>query len=67
MSLAVITVNAQSPQLDKQAQEVAVIARALELAATDIRSHGGAKTSGNINGDGGILLGTWVYTAQAAN
>jgi hypothetical protein len=39
----------------------------MSLAVITIRSHGGAKTSGNINGDGGILLGTWVYTAQAAN
>jgi hypothetical protein len=33
MSLAVITVNNQSPALDHKASEVALIARALELAA----------------------------------
>jgi hypothetical protein len=66
MSLAVITVNAQSPALDKQAQEVAVIARALELAATDIRSHG-AKTSGSIVDSGAVVLASYVYTPQASS
>jgi hypothetical protein len=67
MSLAVITVNAQSPALDKQAQEVAVIARALELAASDIRSHGGAKTSGSIVDSGVVVLASYVYTPQASS
>ena len=57
-----------SPALDKKSQEVAQIARALELAAQDIRMNGGVKTSGNILADGGVtVLGTWTYTAQAAS
>jgi hypothetical protein len=67
MALLSLTVNNLSPQLDKQAQEVAVISRALELAAQDIRSHGGAKTSGNIMDTGAVLLGTWTYTPQASS
>ena len=67
MALLALTVNNASPALDKQAQEVALIARALDLAANDIRRNGGAKTSGNILGDGAVVLGTWTYTAQAAS
>jgi hypothetical protein len=67
MALLSLTVNNASPALDKQAQEVALIARALDLAAHDIRRNGGAKTSGNILGDGAVVLGTWTYTAQAAS
>ena len=67
MALLSLTVNNAIPALDKQAGEVALIARALDLAANDIRRNGGAKTSGNIIGDGGVTLGTWTYTAQAAS
>jgi hypothetical protein len=67
MSLAVVTVNVPSPALDKQAQEVALIARALALAAGDIRRSGGAKTSGNILNDGATVIGTWTYTPQASS
>ena len=38
MALLTLTVNNRSPALDKQAQEVALIARALELAAQSIRA-----------------------------
>jgi hypothetical protein len=67
MSLAVITINNPSPQLDKQHQEVQLIDRALQLAKTDIRSNGGKKTSGNIANDGGVVIGTWTYTPQASS
>jgi hypothetical protein len=67
MSLAVITVNNQSPALDRKYSEVALIARALELAAQSIRSAGGATTSGNILDSGANLIGTWTYTAQASS
>lgn len=67
MALLSLTVNNASPALDKQTQEVALIARALDLAANDIRRNGGAKTSGNIIADGGVVLGAWTYTAQAAS
>ena len=66
MALAVITVNNASPQLDKRAQEVVLVARALALAAQDIASHGGASASGNILNDGGALIGSWTYTAQSS-
>jgi hypothetical protein len=66
MSLAVITINNPGTALDKQHQEVQIIARALQLAATDIRSNGGKKTSGTII-DAGVTLGTWTYTAQAGS
>jgi hypothetical protein len=67
MALLTLTVSNASPALDKQAQEVALIARALDLAAGDIRRSGGAKTSGNILNNGATVLGTWTYTAQASS
>jgi hypothetical protein len=67
MPLAVVTVNNASPALDRKAQEVQVVARALELAAHAIRKAGGATTSGNIIADGGVTVGTWTYTAQASS
>jgi hypothetical protein len=67
MALLTLTINNASPALDKQHQETQLIHRALHLASLDIRSNGGKKTSGNINGDGGVLLGSWVYTPQASS
>jgi len=46
---------------------VTLISRALALAAQDINQSGGQKTSGNIVNDGGAVLGTWAYTAQASS
>jgi hypothetical protein len=66
MALLTLTVNNASPALDKQHQEVQLIDRALQLAKTDIRSNGGKKSSGNITGDGAVVLGTWTYTPQAS-
>jgi hypothetical protein len=60
MALLTLTVNNLSPVLSKQFSEVALIHRALELAALDIRAHGGAKTSGNILDTGAVVLGTWT-------
>ena len=67
MALLTLTVNNLSPQLDHQHQEVALISRALHLAAQDVRSAGGKKTSGNIMDTGGVVLGTWTYIAQASS
>jgi hypothetical protein len=67
MALLTLVVNNASPALDKQHQEVALISRALHLAASDIRSAGGKKTSGNIVDTGAVVLGTWTYTAQASS
>ena len=67
MALLTLTVNNPGTALDRQHQEVALIQRALHLAAMDIRSNGGKKTSGNIMDDGAKLLGSWTYTAVAAS
>jgi len=67
MALVTVTVNNASPALDKQHQEVALVQRALHLAALDIRAAGGTKTSGNITGDGGAVLRSWTYTLQASS
>jgi hypothetical protein len=66
MSLAVITVNNPSPALDKRAQEVQIVHRALVIAEGQIRSAGGAVSSGTMT-DGGVTLGTWTYTAVAGS
>jgi hypothetical protein len=67
MPLCVITVNNPSPVLDRRHQETALIQRALDLAESAIRGPGGAVTSGNILGDGGVVLGSWTYTPVAGN
>jgi hypothetical protein len=66
MSLAVITVSNLSPALDKKSSEVSVIAQALHIAATSIQGAQGTQTSGNIVGNGGVVLGTWAYTSQGS-
>ena len=66
MSLAVITVSNPSPALDKRFQEVAFIARALDLAETAIRSAGGTATSGNIT-DAGVVVASYVYNPIASS
>ena len=67
MALLSLTVNNLSPVLDKRFQEVQVIARALGIAAQVLQSNGGLVTSGNIVGDGGLVLGTYTYTPQASS
>jgi hypothetical protein len=65
--MALLTINNPSTALDRQHQETQLISRALQVAQQDIRANGGKKTSGNINGDGGVLLGTWTYTPVATS
>jgi hypothetical protein len=67
MALAVITVNNLATPLDKRFQEVRFIARALDLAEQAISAPGGTVTSGNIVNDGGVVIGSWVLTPQAAS
>jgi hypothetical protein len=67
MALLSLTVNNPAVAMDKQHGETHLIARALDRARLDICGAGGAKTSGNIIGDGGVVLGTWTYTPQASN
>jgi phage baseplate assembly protein gpV len=66
MALAVITVNNPSPALDTRAQEVQVVQRAVEIADSQIRIAGGTQASGTMLGSGGVVLGTWTYTAVAS-
>jgi hypothetical protein len=66
MALAVITVNNPSPALDKRYSEVALVARAMEIAEQQIRIAGGASASGTMT-DAGVTLGTWTYTAVASS
>lgn len=65
MSIAVITVNNQSPALEHKSSEASLIAQALHIAATAIQSAQGNSTSGNIVGNNGAVLGTWATTPQA--
>jgi hypothetical protein len=67
MALAVITVQNLSPALDRKFQEVGFIARALDLAEQAISAPGGTVTSGNIINDGGVVIGSWIYTPQASS
>jgi hypothetical protein len=67
MAMFVLTVNNPSTALDKQHQEAQLVHRALDLAKQDFRSSGGKRTSGNIIHDGGVLLGSWIYTPVASN
>ena len=67
MSLFVLTIPNPSTQLDKRAQEVSLIARACSLAAQDVGSAGGAKTSANIIDSGGVTIGSWVYVPVASS
>lgn len=66
-TLLTVTITAPTPALTTRAQELALVGRALELAALDVRSHGGAKTSGNIIDTGATVVGTYVYTPVAAS
>jgi hypothetical protein len=67
MALAVITVNDPATPLATRAQEVALTARACELAAAAIRGAGGAQASGNIVDTGSAVIGSWTYTAVATS
>lgn len=64
MSIAVITVNTPSPAMITRAQEVQIVARALDIAENQIRSAGGTSASGTMT-DEGVAIGTWTYTAVA--
>lgn len=66
-TLCTVTVNAPTPSLDKRAQEVAISARALEIAAQQLRSQAGVATSGTMTGDFGVVLGTWSYSPVASS
>ena len=67
MPLLTLTVNDTVPAMASRAAELAFIVRAMRLAEIDLRGPGGVVTSGEIRGDGQILLGTWSYAPQAAS
>ena len=68
MSLFTLTVNNLSPAMEKQVQEAQLIHRYLHLAAQDMRSAGGKKTSGNVlDNAGATIVGSWTYTPQAGS
>ena len=64
---ASLSVTVNIPTAETRAIEVKWCDRALQLAAHAIRRAGGQATSGDITGDGGVLLGSWVYTPEAAS
>jgi hypothetical protein len=66
-TLATITVNAPTSALSTRAQELALVARALELAALDVRGHGGQKVSGNIVDTGATVIGSYTYSPVATS
>jgi hypothetical protein len=66
-TLATITVTAPTPALTTRNQEVALVARACELAAQSIRSAGGASTSGNVTDTGGVVIASYVYVPVASS
>jgi hypothetical protein len=66
MALFTLSISNLSPALEKQNQEVASIHRYLLLAAQDVRSMGGKKTSGNIL-DNAVVVGSWTLTSQAGS
>jgi hypothetical protein len=65
MSLFVLTIP--DPSVDKKSTELLLIQRACEIAGHDVRAAGGARTSGNVIGDGGVTIASWVYTGSASS
>jgi hypothetical protein len=51
---------------DTKRAEVQLIDRACVLAAQQVRSQK-IVTSGNVIGDRGVVIATWVYTGSAGN
>jgi hypothetical protein len=63
--MALFTLTVTDASQDTKAKEVQRIARALQVAAIEVRSAGGALTSGNILDDGAVVIGSWTYTGSA--
>ena len=66
MSAATVSVSVTIPTSEKKAQEVAWAARALQIAAQQMRSQAGNATSGTMT-DATNSLGTWTYTPGASS
>ena len=67
MALFTLTINNLAPAFDKKNQEVERIARYLGYAAQAVQSTGGALTNGSILDNSNTVMGTWIYTPQAAS
>jgi hypothetical protein len=66
MSLFMLTVDKLAAPMDQRFQEAQWIARALRLAEQAMRQANGTVTSGDIVHDGGVVIGSWLFTPQAA-
>jgi hypothetical protein len=66
VTLLTVTINNQTPALDKRSSEVGVLAQALASAAQQLQGSQGNVTSGNILAPGGAVIGNFVYTPQAS-
>lgn len=62
----IFTLTVTDTGKETKAQEVQQVARALAIAAHDVRVAGGAVTSGNIVDDGAKVIGSWTYTGSAS-
>jgi hypothetical protein len=68
MALFTLSISNLSPALEKQNQEVQRVHSYLLLAAQDVRSSGGKKTTGNIlDNAGAVVVGSWTFTPQAGS
>lgn len=66
MALFTLTINNQSPALDKKYQEVERIENFTRLALQALGAARGGVTSGNIVYTG-TTVGSWTYTPQASS
>ena len=62
----IFTLTVTDTTKETKSAEVQQVARALSIAAHDVRSKGGAATSGNIVDDGGVVIGSWSFTGSAS-
>ena len=62
-----LTVTSPTPARATKAAETQLIAHAQEIAAIQVRSAGGAATTGNILDDGATVVGSWTYTPVATS
>ena len=62
-----LSVTVNIPTSETRQIETMWAQRGAELAASAVRRAGGAATSGNMISDGGVSIGSWTYTPQAAS
>ena len=64
--MAIFLLTVDDPGAETRAIESHWVQQACRLAVQDFRSTSGTKTSGEITGDFGRVLGRWEYTPVAA-